>query len=545
MSKQKFGEYLISKGILNDETLTSVLLSQQISNEKIGQTLVKKGIMRKERLNMLLADYFGMVYMSLGEFNYDSKVASLIPQYIARKLNILPLNIANNILEIAVAEPLSSQVIENIKRITGKEIITVFMEQDSLDQAFEYVYKKGGDFEPANEASFQSSNTTLDIKNLCEQIINKAVVMGASDIHFEPEKDQMRVRFRVDGLLKTIELLPESSANLILSRLKVNASMNITEKKTPQDGAFYYEYNENGIKKVVNARVSTIPSLYGEKAVLRIQTKGIHETLESLGFEADHLSEIHKVLQSKQGIFLTTGPSGSGKTTTLYSALRLLRADSLNIVTIEDPIERPMLGVIQTEVEGKYNFQTALKSILRQDPDIIMIGEIRDGETARLAMQAAITGHLVISTLHTNDSTSAIAQLIDMGCEQFLVNSAVNAVLAQRLVRVLCPDCKQPYQASAEELLALGLDSSKPETFYKSEGCPECRGLQYRGRIGIYELLVVDSEFKKLVTRGSDLHGLRDFARGNKMRTLREDGIIKMRKGLTSFAEVIAATTKD
>ena len=540
----RFGEYLITRGALNQEALNNALRNQQLTKDKLGQSLIKEGVIRKERLNLLLANYFGMEYLSLEDFNPDSDAIALIPRYIARKMSIIPVSLKGNILTIAVTEPLVDSLLDNLKRITGKRIETVFIDPDSMSVAFKYVYKNDIDSDEFTQTAIQENFVNLDVKEVVEKIINTAVELNASDVHLEPEADKLRIRLRVDGYLKTYDTLSEALGNLAISRLKVLSGMNIAEKRSPQDAALQYPCKFNN--KTVNIRVSTIPSCFGEKMVLRMQTKGRFEELENLGFEADHLAQIHSTLGKPHGIFLTTGPSGSGKTTTLYAALKLLRSDSLNIITVEDPIERPLKRVIQTEIDyQKYNFETALRSILRQDPDVIMVGEIRDGSTARLALQAALTGHLVLSTIHTNDATSAVAQFIDMGCEQFLVNAAVNAVLAQRLVRRLCPECKRPYEPDAEELTALGLDPHKKEVFYTSDGCPACHGLRYKGRIGIYELLVLDSGFKKLISQNADPQTLRNYAIKNGMRTLREDAILKMRQGLTSFSEVIVTTPNE
>lgn len=369
-----------------------------------------------------------------------------------------------------------------------------------------------------------------DAVHLVEQILHKAAGFGASDIHIEPYPEHLRIRFRIDGSLKTVELLPPGVANLVISRLKVMSGMNIAEKRAAQDGGLKYRLEVNGEKQSMSVRVSTVPSIFGEKAVLRMQADNNETTLKSLCFEPDHLAAIYKILALPNGIFLTTGPSGSGKTTTLYAALNHLCSDELSIITVEDPVERPIKGITQMQADQKNSFQSALRSILRQDPDIVMIGEIRDGETARLALQTALTGHIVLSTLHTNDATSAVIRLVDMGCETFLANATIRAVLAQRLVRVLCQACKYPYSPGPEELLALGLQPDGRETFYTADGCPACNRMKYKGRMGIYELLVMDAGLKKMVAQNADPETLREYAIKNGMRTLRDDGIIKIRK---------------
>lgn len=547
MPKQRLGEFLLARGIVSGEELQKLLRSQRGGGEKLGQLLVKQGVLTEQQLYRLLAEFFGLEYLELSALQPEAAaaVAGGIPAGLARKQNIVPVFEEGNVLTIAAAAPVLPPVLENLRRLSGRQIRVMLMSPEELALAFKYIYEGWRPEQATATAALQLSDAPGAVE-LLEQILNKGVEFGASDVHLEPEPDALRVRFRVDGVLQTVDLFPPTVASVAMARLKVMAGMNIAERRAAQDGGFKFSPSRGGENGTLSVRVATAPSIYGEKAVLRMQAAGKELTLQKLGFEADHLEALYKVLNAPHGIFLTTGPSGSGKTTTLYSALHHLRSDSLNIVTIEDPVERAIKGVTQTQIEQKYTYQHALRSVLRQDPDIIMVGEIRDGETARLALQAALTGHLVLSTLHTNDATGAVARLVDMGCEPFLVNATVLAVLAQRLVRQLCPACRRPYRAEAAELAALGLDcgAAGEETFYAARGCVECRGLKYKGRVGIYELLVIDLDFKRQVARRADPEALREYALQAGMRSLRQDGILKIRRGLTSVEEVLSSTTE-
>jgi len=547
MPKQRLGEFLLARGVVSSEELQKLLRSQRGGGEKLGQLLVRQGVLTEQQLYRLLAEFFGLEYMELSSLQPAATAAAAagIPAGLARKQNIVPVFEEGNVLAIAAAAPVLPSVLENLRRLSGRQIRVMLMSPEELALAFKYTYE-GWRPEHATVAADLPLSDAPGAVELLEQILNKGVEFGASDVHLEPEPEALRVRFRVDGILQTVDLFPPAVAGVAMARLKVMAGMNIAERRAAQDGGFKFSPLHGGENSTLSVRVATAPSIYGEKAVLRMQAAGKELSLEKLGFEQDHLEALFKVLTAPHGIFMTTGPSGSGKTTTLYSALHHLRSDSLNIVTIEDPVERAIKGVTQTQIEQKYTYQLALRSILRQDPDIIMVGEIRDGETARLALQAALTGHLVLSTLHTNDATGAVARLVDMGCEPFLVNATVLAVLAQRLVRQLCPACRRPYQAEAAELAALGLDCAVTgkETFYAASGCVECRGLKYKGRVGIYELLVIDAGFKKQVARRADPEALREYALQAGMRSMRQDGILKIRRGLTSVGEVLSSTTE-
>ena len=548
--KDRFGDFLIDNGFIDQTHKKAIQSSQRtMSDLQLSQWIVKQGMIDEKNMCRCMAKFYGIPFVTLDEFSPDPQAVSLISENIAKKLNAVPVSYDGKVLQVASNVPLSLQIQQNLRQLTGKKIQHCLMCSDELANAIKILYQQP-DKAISSDGDVSISETiqagAFDAVKVVDQLLNKAVRMGASDIHIEPESDCLRVRFRIDGVLRTVEIFSSSVISPLTSRLKVMSGMNIAERRAPQDGGFRFETTDDGETRNLGARVSTIPCFYGEKVVLRMQSSEERlNNLDNLGFEHDQLEEIKRILSLPHGIFLTTGPSGSGKTTTLYAALNFLLSDELNIVTIEDPIERHVKGIVQTQIDQKYSFHAALKALLRQDPDVIMVGEIRDGETARLALQAALTGHMVLSTLHTNDATSAVARFIDMGCEPFLVNSTVHGVLAQRLVRRLCMHCRKEYKPDAEELKILGIhDDGREFTFYAAQGCPKCRGTGYRGRVPLYELLVVDSGFRKLVASKSDPEILREYAINKKMRTLREDGIIKICKGLTSTEEVLGATTE-
>ncbi len=546
MAKQRFGEYLLRRGVISAEELKNALSEQRKSKEVLGQLLCRMGLLSAEELYPLLAEFYGLEYLPLTDFLPVAALGELVPHNVARKQSIVPVVLEGNTLVVAASSPLSSLVADNLRRITGRQVRTVLMAPEELAAAMAYLYEGVVPLSAttaAPEITVVAEGAAVAVE-LLTALLKKAVDMGASDIHIEPYPEYLRIRLRIDGTLRVVDLLPPGLAGMLVSRLKIMANLNIAERRAAQDGRLKFQHDDGDVLSV-SARISTVPGIFGEKAVLRMQASGIILSLENLGLEPNQLVAVRKVLTQSPGIFLTTGPSGSGKTTTLYAALQHLRSEETNIITIEDPVEQILKGITQMQVNQKNTFQQALRFMLRQDPDIIMVGEIRDGETARLALQAALTGHLVLSTLHTNDATSAVFRLIDMGCETFLVNATVRAVLAQRLVRLLCPACRYQYTPSPDELEVLGLEPRSKEIFYNSQGCSACDGTKYKGRTGLYELLVIDAGFKKLVAQRADPVTLREYAPQHKMHTIRDSGMIKVRQGLTSVAEVLRATTEE
>jgi type IV pilus assembly protein PilB len=515
---------------------------------------------------MALSKQLGIPYVDIKNYAINPSVVKLLPVELAQKHQSIPINRVMEALTLAMVDPLGIASVDEIKRSCRLTVRPVFATPTGIKDAIRKYYgvkedvstivvtvSPGGSvetpFQEAVEPAPEEVNTLVKeaaqapVVTLVNSMIAQAVEAGASDIHLEPEEKTLYVRFRIDGILQDNNQVSKDLEPAVLSRIKIMAEMDIAEKRLPQDGRIKL----NVMDHEVDLRVSTLPTIYGENIVIRILDKSqALFRLEDLGFNPLVLATFKDILHRPYGIILVTGPTGSGKTTTLYGALNLINDVTKNILTMEDPIEYVIPRVRQTQVNVKagLTFATGLRATLRHDPDIIMIGEIRDRETAEIAIQAALTGHLVFSTLHTNDAASAVTRLIDMGVEPFLVASSLLGIMAQRLARRLCMKCRKPYQPIDEELLTLGFKSSRvPEAeFYKEAGCPACRQTGYKGRIGMYELLIPTESFKELVLKKSPPHQIRDYAVSKGMITLRDDGLDKFRQGVISASEIVRIT---
>jgi general secretion pathway protein E len=476
-----------------------------------------------------------------------------------REYKVIPLEMKNNTLKLVMADPEDRETIDALRVATSADVILYTadtkvieeylskfygQEAQNINRIIEDIGEQGIEFlreEEEDIGHLKDLASEAPIIKLVNLLISRAVESRASDIHIEPFEDELKVRYRIDGVLHDIESAPKRLQAAIVSRIKIMAKLNIAERRLPQDGRIRLKVGEGEI----DLRVSTIPVLYGESVVMRILRKeGIVINLDVLGFPPATLSTFNQVIKKPNGIFLVTGPTGSGKTTTLYGALDKLNSPDKKIITVEDPIEYQLKGVNQIQVKPQIglNFANTLRHIVRQDPDIIMIGEIRDLETAEIAIQSALTGHFVFSTLHTNDAPSAITRLIDMGVENFLLSSTIRGILAQRLVRVICPSCKRtdPSAASREELSTIGIRDEI--ALYSGKGCDLCAFTGYYGRTGVFELLVVEDELRKLILQGADANQLREASVRNGMRTLLQDGADKIRAGITNLSEVLRVT---
>jgi general secretion pathway protein E len=475
-----------------------------------------------------------------------------------REQKIIPLELKNNILKVVMVNPDDFTTIDALKVATSAEVrvygcdgkvleeyISKFYEQETqnINRIIEDMGEKGVEFlkEEEDVGHLKDLASEAPIIRLVNMLITRAVEGRASDIHIEPFEDELKVRYRIDGVLHDIESTPKRLQAAIVSRIKIMAKLNIAERRLPQDGRIRLKVGE----KEIDLRVSTIPILHGESVVMRILRKeGIVIDLEVLGFPPQTLTTFDQLIKKPNGIFLVTGPTGSGKTTTLYGALDKINSPDKKIITVEDPVEYQLKGVNQIQVKAQIglNFANTLRHIVRQDPDIIMIGEIRDLETAEIAIQSALTGHLVFSTLHTNDAPSAITRLLDMGVENFLLSSTIRGILAQRLVRVICPSCKgkDPSISDGETLKLFGIESAA--SLYRGKGCDTCSFTGYFGRSGIFELLVVDDDIRKLILKNADSNQIRNAAKQNGMRTLLEDGAEKIKAGVTTLNEVLRVT---
>jgi len=560
MSRKKIGEMLIEKGYIDKEQLFRALEAQKTDRKKIGYILVSEGIINAEQVAEVFSEQSG-IQMIPDEFfkKMDTTILSLFPIGLAKKFRVLPLFIDTE-LHVALADT-DALLMNQLYMIYKCNVIPYVCSANKIMDHINHAYSRIDSAENSlNAEEFADmagdadvaipdlidSNDEAPIIRFVNNTIAKAVKDKASDIHFESYEDEVIVRFRKDGKLYVIQKVPKAAQSGLITRIKIMSRLNISEKRLPQDGSIKVKIAGNDI----DFRVSTLPSIHGESVVLRILDKRSQKlSLDESGFTKRDLERMRKIIRMKHGIFLVTGPTGSGKTTTLYSALTEINSPDVKIITEEDPVEYQLKGVNQIHINSKIGltFAHGLRSILRQDPDIIMVGEIRDKETADIAINASLTGHLVFSTLHTNDAPTAFTRLIDMGIEPFLISSTVLGVLAQRLVRKLCPKCKEAYYPGAAILKELGLDPAEyaNHPFYKAVGCDDCSQTGYMGRTGIFELITMDDDLRRAVVTRLDAGDVRKIAATNGMLNLREDGAMKAIKGITSPDEVLLRTQED
>jgi type IV pilus assembly protein PilB len=532
--KKRLGEALVEAGVIDQAQLEEGLKMQARSKGPLGAALLKTGHVTQEDVARAVADANDLEYIDLEASDITCNAAELISRQLAERYNTVPLKVEGGRLLIACDTPLAPQVRGNLQRLTGMPCDVCISTTARIQGVRKEIYDGGGTCVDLSEDAA--------IINLVDGIIEKAVRERVSDIHFEPGRENLKVRFRVDGLLREIETHPMTIAPPLISRIKVLSNLNIAEKRSPQDGAL--SYSKGG--ESIDIRVSVLPNIYGEKAVLRLlSTENKRTNFAALGMEPDHIELFTALIQRPHGIVLLASPTGSGKSTTLFATLRHLRSETTNITTVEDPVEYKVDGVTQVQVDQamKVTFPTALRSILRQDPDIIMIGEIRDHDTAEIALQAALTGHLVLATIHTNDAPSALTRLVDMGCEPFLVSSTVCGIMAQRLIRMTCPQCKTPIAPTPDELRRFGLEAL-PEgaAWARGAGCRYCRQSGYKDRIAICEICRVNREIQKEVVKNASAERIREVALTNGMRSLFADGLIKVNRGITPPEEVMRVT---
>ena len=547
---KKLGQLFIEQGFITSEQLDDVLEEQRLTGQKIGEILVNKGWLTPEEVQKVLEKQSGVKNFDLSMHIIDPDLIKIIPEEMAVKYKFIPVLKNENKIVVAMVDPSNVFVIDELERQTNCLIEPVLANEMDIRRAQDQYYGTSGILQEII-ASIDKDKLT-EGENLGEEapiirivnlLITQAVEMRASDIHIEPEEKFLGVRYRVDGILYRQKPLPKELQPAVTSRLKIMANFDIAEKRIPQDGRMAMKVSD----RKIDFRVSTCPVAFGENVVLRILDKsGLVLGLKNLGFLSEELNRFEHLISQPYGIILVTGPTGSGKTTTLYSALEKLNKADVNIMTIEDPLEYQFSSIRQVQVNFKagLNFATALRSFLRQDPDIIMVGEIRDLETAEIAVQAALTGHLVLSTLHTNDAPSAFTRLIDMGVEPFLVSSSLLGVLAQRLVRKVCEKCREQYIPSKEVLKSLGLEEKigTDIKFSRGKGCRFCNQSGYRGRVAIYELLGNSSSIQELVLKKSSTNEIRKIAREQGMNLLREAVIEKLLSGVTSVEEVARVT---
>jgi type IV pilus assembly protein PilB len=558
----RLGEILLREGLVTREQLAQALTEQKSSKHRLGYVLVKLGLVQELEITKVLARQYRMPAVDLTRFEVDPKIIKLVPAEMATKSIVLPLKREGRTLTVAMADPTDHGLLEDLKFITRFDLFPVIAGEYTLRNLIEKHYESSDQQlqtllkdmeataedvevveEEEDETVTQAQIDDAPVVKLINGLLTDAVRRGASDIHIEPFEHEVRVRYRVDGALLDIMKPPLKMKAALTSRVKILSQLNIAERRVPQDGRLKLKMGS----RVIDFRVSTLPVLFGEKIVLRILDKGnLTLDLTKFGFEPKAEQDLMKAILNPYGMVLVTGPTGSGKTTTLYSALSRINTSEVNIMTAEDPVEYNLMGINQVLVRNEIGltFAAALRAFLRQDPNIIMIGEIRDLETGGIAIKAALTGHLVLSTLHTNDAPSTITRMIDMGIEAFNVASAVNLVVAQRLVRRICKECKAEAEYTAVELSALGtdLESLRRIKFMKGTGCDACSGTGYKGRAGLYEVMALSPELRRMILRGASVADIQEQAVKEGMLTLRMDGMKKVERGVTTLEEVVKET---
>jgi type IV pilus assembly protein PilB len=559
----RLGSILLREGIISRDQLDGALHDSHANGTRLGYSLIKLGFIQEEDLTRTLSRQYRVPAVDINRVKVDQKILKLVPDDIAHRHLVLPLRRVGRTLTVAMANPADAGALDQLRFVTRHDIEPVVVGEFSLKRQIDKYYGVRDDAalaeildeiddaeveviedqeEEIGEAALQAQVEEAPVVKLINGILTDAVHKGVSDVHIEPYEKELRVRYRIDGALQEIMKPPLRMKAALISRVKILADLNIAERRVPQDGRIKMKVRN----KVIDFRVSTLPVIFGEKIVLRILDKGnLTLDLETFGFEPKAERDFMGAIMKPYGMVLVTGPTGSGKTTTLYSALQKINTEQVNIMTAEDPVEYNLHGINQVLVRNEIGmtFAAALKAFLRQDPNIIMVGEVRDIETGSIAIKAALTGHLVLSTLHTNDAPSTVTRMIDMGLEPFNVAAALNVVTAQRLVRRICDDCKVEARYPDEYLHGAGLtDEHRAMTFYRGEGCDVCSGTGYRGRQGLYEVMAATPQIRKMIMQGASADELKDQAIADGMLTLRMDGMKKVEKGITTLEEIIKET---
>jgi type IV pilus assembly protein PilB len=550
----RLGELLVEAGLISQAQLQQALEQQHATGERLGKVLVSMGLATQDSIARAVASQLGIEYVNLQTTTIPEDVLTALPEPLIRRYQVVPVRLEEDALVLGMVDPLDIVALDDIRRFVDREIIQAAITPDgfqavvnrypalesSLDQVIQEIRPSDvGEEEPSLDR-LREVVEDAPVVRLVNLMLVQAVRQGASDIHVEPQERNLRIRYRIDGTLYNVMSAPKHVQAATTSRIKIMANMNIAERRVPQDGRIELRVDN----REIDLRVSSIPTTYGEKVVMRILDKRAALVgIDKLGLMGPDERRFEALITKPYGIILITGPTGSGKTTSLYAILNRLNKTEVNIITIEDPVEYQLSGISQVQINPKagLTFASGLRSFLRQDPDIIMVGEIRDEETARIAIHAALTGHLVLSTLHTNDAPGAVARLVDMGIEPFLVSSSVIGVVAQRLVRVLCPKCKEGYTPPPEVSARYGLarPDEPPPTIYRAKGCEACNHIGYKGRIGLFEIMPMEDELRMLVVKSASADALRRAAVGLGMRTLQHDGVAKVVAGITSLEEML------
>jgi type IV pilus assembly protein PilB len=566
---ERLGELLVKESAITPEQLEQAQKLQREKGGRLGSALIKLGFLNETEVTTFVSRQYGIPAVNLAYCEIDPAVVKLIPYEVAKRYQVLPLSRVGPALTVALVDPTNVFALDDIKFMTGYNVEPVVASESEIKEGIERAYStKQEDNLESVVASLDGAESDLEIQEaeaemnledleraadqapivkLVNMILTEAVKRGASDIHLEPYEKEFRVRLRMDGVLHPIMTLPSKNKDAITSRLKIMAKLDISEKRLPQDGRIMLKMQVDRKKKQLDFRVSTLPTLWGEKVVLRLLDKeNLRLDMTKLGFEPESLEKFQKAILKPYGMVLVTGPTGSGKTNTLYSAISLVNKPDTNIMTAEDPVEFQLHGVNQVQMKEQIglNFAAALRSFLRQDPNIILVGEIRDFETAEIAIKAALTGHLVLSTLHTNGAPETISRLMNMGIEPFLVATSVHLIVAQRLVRRICAECAEPIEVPLEALVRAGYtpDEARQAKIKKGRGCSICNGSGYKGRVGLYEVMEINDELRELILVGASAMELKKKAIENGMTTLRRSGLMKVMLGVTTMEEVARET---
>ncbi|MFC1593935.1 GspE/PulE family protein [Candidatus Omnitrophota bacterium] len=555
------GRMLIDTGILTEDELVIALQEHKKTGAFLGTAIIKLGFAEEEEILPILSTQLQIDYVKIKDISVDTEVIKKVPAKFAYHYKLMPIQLADDVLTIVVTDPLNVTVLDDVSLLLGHKVKAVLGgEKDILESIRKYYGVGAETIEQMIDTTDKSEKTirvaTEDIEQLAtdatigkfvNQILLEAFRDRATDIHIEPHENELKVRYRIDGLLYDAQVPPsiKQFQSAIISRIKIMASMNISEKRLPQDGRIKVKVGENDL----DLRVSVIPTPFGESVVIRLLTSTMLYSLEQLGLSKSNLKIMDALIKKPHGIIFVTGPTGSGKTTSLYAALSKINTADKKIITIEDPIEYQLPGITQIQIHPRIGltFAQGLRSMLRHDPDIMMVGEVRDFETAEITIRVALTGHLVFSTLHTNDAASAIARLLDMGAEQYLISSSVECFIAQRLVRLICPDCKTAMKPQEEMIKNLGVEESDISklTLFTGKGCEACKFTGYRGRTGIYEFLVLNEAIREMVLQRVPANQIKQKAVSTGMRTLKQDGWEKVKQGLTTIAEVIRVSQQE
>ena len=563
VGSSRLGEMLVKSKLITEDQLKKALAQQSTAGGRLGSNLVKLGFLTEEDITSFLSKQYGVPSINLAHFEIDQSVIKLVPAEIAQKHMVIPINRKGSVLTVAMADPSNIFAIDDIKFLSGFKVEPVVAAETSIKNAINKHYDSAGlvkdilqGFDDREVATVEEGDEGPDVGDLqratedapvvklVNLILSDAIKKGASDIHIEPYEKSFRVRYRIDGVLYDTMQPPMKLRAAIISRAKIMAQLDIAERRLPQDGRIKIRMGQ----KEIDFRVSTLPTIFGEKVVLRLLDKSnLQLDMSSLGFDPQALQLFEKAILAPHGMVLVTGPTGSGKTTTLYSGLHRLNTVETNIMTAEDPVEYNLAGVNQVQMKAEIglNFAAALRAFLRQDPDIIMVGEIRDYETAEIAIKAALTGHLVLSTLHTNDAPSTVSRLINMGVEPFLVAASTNMILAQRLARKICNSCKEEITVPRQALVDVGFapDESKGLSCYQGKGCMECNDTGYRGRVALYEVMPITEDIKDAILQGASVNEMKELGRKHGMKTLREAGLQKIREGMTTIPEIMRVSS--